>query len=399
MKWFFLSSVVGALAVTSFSGLQIVQAQAPGSASSTKPRTTVQKPVSLSPDSKEKIQAAVANGFQQMTKLAESKPAPSAKADEKQTHLVVLRIPQKALDPLVNRSIDVRGNVDKMVLGAHVVGQSHTTGKVGIKTVGNCEDASLKVTFEGQTTAFNVGYQGPAVVHNHTITNFSCTRKIVFDPEKGFVAEPCQITCDTQLVYDSIDSTRGGLMGRLVRRVANRRAGESHGEALAIAKRDNAKEVQEQFDANLDKQLVQTNRQLRIVSMAKSLFGNEAKLQVGASSEEGCFNLGIAYAGNTNKMPVLPPLSRDDGQLEVWVHPSVFGPTTESFIKTANYLQMGAFLVTDKVDLLKTLVLANERASQMVDVTVSNEWLVFTMGPGMNNKLAASQVSLQKRAP
>ena len=319
-------------------------------------------------------------------KAAADAPVAAASA----THPLIIRIPQSALEPKAIQQVDRRAPIQRKVLGADVVGESHTTGQVTSRTTTDQKNVAFLVTFQGRTTTRTTGYEGPAIIHSHTITDFICTRRISFDPHVGFSGAPCSVAATTTLEYDGFDATRRGLVGAIVRRVAARRAGESHAAALEIAERDNETELSQKFDAALDEHLAKMTERMNMTRLVKSLFGDKVKLQLAASSEPDCINFGLAREGATSEMPKLPPLRKTDGGLEAWVHPSLFGPLAASVVKNVNLLEAGAKRIVDKAVLWKALAVAPEEAEKLWEVSAADDWIVISLGGGHPQHVAAT---------
>ena len=202
---------------------------------------------------------------------------------------LVIRIDRTALAPLEAKSVDYRRGVDRVVLGTHAVGESRTQGAVSVVIVPNSKAASFDLSFRGRVHASTAGTNGPALIYNHTDTDFLCTRRISFDPRQGFVSGVSTINADTRLVYDGFGSTRGGLGRRLISRIAQRRAGNSQEEARQIAARDTAHELQQGFDKQLDARLATMNKNANVAGLVKLLMAEGSSLQVSARFDGGLY--------------------------------------------------------------------------------------------------------------
>lgn len=174
----------------------------------------------------------------------------------------ISRLTRGAFLPRVNHIVRNRFPVNKVMRGTRVTGESVTVGRVTMDVDPNQTDEMVLVfRFDGATTANTVGRNGPAVVHSQAETKFVCLRRVRVDAEKGFIGEPATISSSTTLTITGVDSTRGGLVGRIVRRIAARRAQQEHPIALADTIRDTQRIVCREFEQGLDSRLAEISRQ------------------------------------------------------------------------------------------------------------------------------------------
>ncbi len=292
------------------------------------------------------------------------------------THPIVVRLNQEALRQIVRRDIDHKGDVNKVVLGTTVIGDSHTTGAVFPQPLMDEGRASFLVTFSGNTNTRSVGYSGPAIIYSSTATDFVCTRPVSFEPRTGFVAGSTSVKANTTLKYDGFDATRRGPGKFLVRRVASRRAQQSHEEARATAHRDNVKEITEQFDKSLNEGLAMLNQRMNMARLVQAVLGKDDALQLLATSDENSIYLAITGAGTPIDPKALPKQSLGDSPVEFWVHTNMFLPMSGEALKIPMRIDNQALIAAGKVALLGALVMAEDVTDKTLDVAAVGEWLV-----------------------
>ena len=245
---------------------------------------------------------------------------PSAHSIEQPAYPLVIRIDHSALDPLEAHTLNQDGRVDRVVLGTHAVGESHTQAAISVLMIPDRNDASFDVSFQGRTHVSTVGTNGPALIYSHADTGFVCTRTDIFHPHLGFVVAASTVVADTQLVYDGFGSSRGRLGHRLVARVAERRAGKSHEEARQIAARDTKRELLQAFDKRLNSQLTTMNHSMSVARFVNLFMGEASAMQFSARSSKDCIYIGVGHEGSPARLTVIPPRRTVLAPIEIGVH-------------------------------------------------------------------------------
>jgi hypothetical protein len=312
---------------------------------------------------------------------------------ERPAYGLVIRIDKSALDPLTAKEIHRRGRVDRMVLGSHAVGESFTQGAISTVLISDRDGASFDLKFTGKTRTKTVSANGPALIYSHTDTSFVCTRPISFDPTQGFVAGATSIVADTTLTYDDFGSSRGGLGRRLISRVAEQRAGESHEEARRIAARDNEKELVAEFDKQVNAQLAEMNRKLNIVSYKDLLVGQGPAVQLAARSSSDCIYIGISKQGRSEQLTEIPPRRELVAPVEIWVHSTIVGaPVTKLLTLIEN---KAALPPASQLEFLAALSIPPPESGSLLDLAVCEGWVVL----GLQNNGAENTETVTTGSP
>ncbi len=303
------------------------------------------------------------------TKSAEETPFP-----------MVVRIDKSALLRFTNSEIDRRSPVDKVVLETHAVGESRTRGAIRAELIPDSKEATFDIRFQGNTATKTVGTHEPALIYSSTFTNFDCTRRIDFDPRKGFVVVgETEVTGDTRLVYDGFGATRT-IGKRMITRVAERRAGQSHEQARQIADRDNKREVFESFEREVAQHVREANEGTDLVRYITRFLGDQSTLQIFAKSSADCIHIGIGPDGEKYEpMTSLPPSREKSAPIELWVHTSILSESAAAAMKAASPAAALPLLMQTKI--LEALSLSAPTTAtapdQSIDVAFHDGWLIL----------------------
>src|SRR5206468_2142342 len=115
-----------------------------------------------------------------------------------------------------------------------VTGAARLVGKLRMHPVPSPDKARFNTVFEGAIYCRTIGRKEMVTVHSHSITRFTASKEIVFEPDKGFYARPTAIVAHTQCFTDSINPGRGGLIGRIIERRAAEQIAAERPQVTAI---------------------------------------------------------------------------------------------------------------------------------------------------------------------
>jgi|GEM_PF-2798703 len=312
-------------------------------------------------------------------------PAPSAARPE---FPLVVRIDDKALDPLRAKDVRQQGHVDSIVLGTRAVGTSETRGAMNVNIIPDRDDAAFIIRFHGETRTRTTGSNGPAIIRSRTATEFDCARLVVFEPRIGLVAGKSTSAARTSLVFDGFDTDRR-LGRRLITRIAEQRANEQFEVARAIAQRDNEAEVRQAFDERLDKQLAEINQQLNIARYVNALFGPKSKPHLATRSCQDCILVGIGNEDSPRRLVTFPPEREKSAPIEIWVHNSLFGERLANLTAILGTIEDRILPAAAKLQVLQ-LLLGPQTAEPQFDVGFQQGWVVI----GIQNDLPKTAVAV-----
>jgi hypothetical protein len=307
---------------------------------------------------------------------------PAARTSDPPAYPLVIRIDHTALELLSASDIDEWGCVDRVILGTHTVGSSHTQGSISGLMVPDRNDASFDIIFQGRTHSSTVGTNGPALIWSHTDTDFICTRPITFHARRGFVAAACTIVANTNVVYDSFGSSRGRLGRQLIRRVAKRRACESREQVRQIAACINEDGLLQGFDKILNPQLAAMNQKMNLVRYV-NLFMGEVPVQLAAKSSKDCIHIGIGHVENAARLTTIPPDRKAVAPIEIWVHRTILG---EPVAKLVQLVENTVLQQTLRSQILAALAINEAETAGIRDIAIYDDWFVL----GLQNETAVS---------
>jgi hypothetical protein len=159
----------------------------------------------------------------------------------------------------INQPVDEKAPVRDVILGADIFGTGHTVGQVAGELVPSEDRAELLMVLNGTARSQTVGYKGPARVYNSGTTQLVGRKRILFD-RHGFRAIPAASEATTRTTLTGVGSKRGG---RLVQRIACRRAHKQKCEAEWIAARHAERDLNKRLNRDADTRLGRANEDYR----------------------------------------------------------------------------------------------------------------------------------------
>lgn len=188
---------------------------------------------------------------------------------------IVVQLSEGLFAPLIERPIDELHPVDEEILGVRAVGQARVVGQPVVEMVDDPQRASFQVTITGTVATQTVGRKGPVEMHSSSTTEFTATKRVSFQPGRGFVGEPAAIEAKTSTQTDRIEPDRRGILGRAIARRAWRRVGESRAEVNQIVQARADVKIRQAFDRLLEARLARLNRRVDQRYLIAALLGGD----------------------------------------------------------------------------------------------------------------------------
>jgi hypothetical protein len=242
---------------------------------------------------------------------------PLEEVAEKLSGVMILRVSEKYLEELFARDIDKQSPVSRVVFGTRARGMAHTVGRADVDTKPDSDDAAFNVKISGTTTARTVGTNGPAIIHSRSVTTWSARKIVRFDGDE-FTTTPATITSTTQIYPQGATSTLPGLRGRIVSRVATRKAREYNSSAERIANRDTERRVLADVDRVIDGQISKLNERIESRPMMALLLPKIVGSTVKFSTSSKCINISFGAGDDSTLAKICPVENLEPRDTELW---------------------------------------------------------------------------------
>lgn len=161
----------------------------------------------------------------------------------------------------LGRQIDDVAPVTDYILGTSISGTGHTVGR----TLPRLIPAARQAVIENQLSAIahtkTVGYNGPAIIYATGQTELDGRIRLIVDGA-SVRAAPSTACATTHTCITGIDSSKCGIMGNIVVKVASRRAEKQKSEAERIAARHAEDRLRGRMDSQVKGELARAERDL-----------------------------------------------------------------------------------------------------------------------------------------
>jgi hypothetical protein len=238
--------------------------------------------------------------------------------------VMILRVSERYLEELFARDIDKRSPVTRVVLGTHARGTAHTLGRADVDTKPDSDDAAFSVQIFGTTAARTVGRNGPAIIYSYSVTRWTASKIVRFDGDE-FTSTPATITSDTQICPMGANSILPGLRGRIVSRIASRRAVEYNSEAECITNRDTERRVLADVDRVIDGKIAKLNNRLESRPLMALLLPRIVGTSVKFSTSSKCINISFGAGDDSTMAKVCPVNNLEPSDTELWFQTALVG--------------------------------------------------------------------------
>ena len=236
--------------------------------------------------------------------------------------LIVLRISKDALVSTLEQEIDETTAVDEILLGTRVTGTARTNGQPQVDLLDDPDRVSLLVTLRGTTASRTKGQTEPPVIHSRSETAFIATKRVVFVPGKGFFTEPAKVTAQTKTFTERVETARGGIVGRIVARVAENEVENYRDQINDLARQKAERRIAHEFDKILQARL---NRMNGTVDLRTSIVGRDVKPAWCCCSTSQGVLVALGPADRPITWTAVPRPGKDVGPIQLLVHRSLVG--------------------------------------------------------------------------
>lgn len=250
--------------------------------------------------------------------------------EKKPEHPIVMRISSEVLNNFVDsKEIERQVGVQDNILGTSVFGTARVHGTPSIKLESSPDKAKFWITLNGTVNSTTTGYNGPAIIYSRSFTNFLATRLVTFEPGKGFTGAPAQVAASTRTIIDGFGSTRGGLIGRIVRRRASRIEAGQHDMVQEIVRQRIAGRLRNSFHQQSDQRLAKMNEAVELRKTAQAggvpVLGRDVNWFCSTTPQYLQFATQVGTGAPLN-LPLYSPDNPQSAPIEIWVHDSLLGP-------------------------------------------------------------------------
>ena len=307
-----------------------------------------------------------------------------------------MRLDSEVLVPTIERPIEEVQAVDEVILGVRMIGNAHVTGQPKVKVADDPNDAAFSVTVTGTIHSRTTGRKGPVRIYSRSTTQFTATKRVAFQPGRGFVGEAAEIAARTSSQPERIAPNRGGILGRAIERRAWVRAAQSREQVSQIVQAKAEVKIREAFDRLLEERLAWVNRLAEQRYLVAAVLGGP---RYDCWTSFGWLNIAISSADDSS---TVSPQEREMtlGQyttlgppIQVWVHERVLGERLAELLRRMDLARqvLGSLMVAKTASAASAVALLSHPSSERsYDFATIGDWFVVHAGEWNRGRLAAA---------
>ena len=178
--------------------------------------------------------------------------------------LIHVRVSREFLDDYVQRTVQRRRPVRDNILGTRIFGESNTAGEMDLVLRPSPDKLLGEIAFVGTVDSRTVGYNGPAILHSSSKAAFRAGKQVTISGS-GLHVAPATASVSTSTQTNHIETTLPRLRGRIARRIAWRRVGNSRSQAEAISSQHTAAIIRNDLDKRIDQAVAKMQQEFRVM--------------------------------------------------------------------------------------------------------------------------------------
>lgn len=234
-----------------------------------------------------------------------------------------IRVSEDLTRVLMQQQVDRSTPIADCVLGTSITGTGTLHGKLDIEFLPSLKNAVIQTAFSGTIHTDTFGVNGPAQIVAVGQTQIRAGSKLMLDAN-GMQATPTTSKANVNTTITGICSTLPRLRGRIVRRVARKRAAQSKGQAEAIAGQHAEEKFNTEMDQNVREQVATANGAIQSKMRAPLERLNLYPQQLDFRTSPDELTVAALEAGPTQlgAQQAPPPLKSTDAGISLRVHQS-----------------------------------------------------------------------------
>jgi len=320
-------------------------------------------------------------------------------ADDPPPRRILVRLDSDLLVPLIERPIEEVQVVDEMILGVRMIGKAQVTGRPKVTLADDPKDAAFSVTITGTINSRTTGRNGPVQIYSRSTTLFVATKRVAYQPGRGFVGEAAEIVAQTSSQPERIAPNRGGILGRAIERRAWVRASQSREQVNQIVQSKAEEKLRQAFDGLLEARLARLNHLAEQRYLVAAVLGVP---RYDCWTIGGWLNIAVSSADDSSSdspkaldmtLNRYATLGQDGPPIQIWVHERVLGEPLAVLLRRVDLARqlLGQLIVASQAAVAPEVALLSQPSPQgSYDFATIGDWFVVYAGAWNRARLATA---------
>lgn len=293
---------------------------------------------------------------------------------------VVMFVSEELFDDLTADSLELNLTIDQTQEGARFTGEGNAIARTTIDLLATPDATAFEVQISADAETNLHIDAGPASANAQTLSQVTATRRLMFDGVK-FTPGEIDVDGESQTRILQVCSRRGGLVGRIVRRVAGRQLSEKRPRINSAVNDYVADFTREEISTKTNQLIVELNQTTPLEETIMAAFPETKDWIYYVTKTDDYIRADAGPRGA--RLAELPAeeMESDEVPIEVWIH-----------LRPAEKVMASLLLKWNRAhDLLKQFLPEEEAALLADDVSYDmlQSWLRIRVGaPAVERALA-----------
>lgn len=295
--------------------------------------------------------------------------------------LLVLRVSEAFIRSELEREVYRCAPVDRTIEGTRSRGTAVTTAQVTVKLRPQNEGIAFDMVGQGIVNMNTVGRNGPVILHSNLQTPFSARVPIQFDGTH-FKRKDLALQTNSRLRILSVQSDQPGLRGRLVTKVARRRAAERLARAQAISGLRTEQALRRSINESVDKSIQKLNERLQTRRLLSLLLRTTKGRWLRYSSSTDALCVAWYPLMNSEDIPRCPLQLGGNAAVQLWIHDQwATALGIDELPKITEDFESWARVVFPNISVMENVPLPSALPLPPIQMERVEDWLVVKIEP------------------
>ncbi|MGC3972167.1 MAG: hypothetical protein QM775_33950 [Pirellulales bacterium] len=249
----------------------------------------------------------------------------------------------------LSRPVDQTEPVVDCILGTYITGTGRTIGEVNVDVVPNEQQAELVTHLAGTNYSRTVGHNRSALIYSQGQTTLN-GQTTLYVNEDGLAGGPINTSARVSNRITGFGSTRGGILGNIVKKVAAKKAPQQKAQAERIAAAHARTRLARSMQKEIVAQIADANAQLESRLRAPLLrFGQYPARMYYASTDDALTIRAVQTTAGRLAAPSAAPGVAAGAPISVRVHQTLVTNSTQGMLAGRKFDQQRIQLLAESI--------------------------------------------------
>ncbi|MCE9604371.1 MAG: hypothetical protein K8U03_05635 [Planctomycetia bacterium] len=262
---------------------------------------------------------------------------------------LLIEVSEAFLVDSIGQPIDETEPVRDCILGTSISGTGRTVGSLGVDLVENPKQAQFTTILDAVNSSRTVGSNRSALIYSNGTTQLHGDTTLFLD-ERGLLSGPIHVDARVNSRITGIGSTKRGIIGKLVIKIAGKKAPEQQGQAQAIASQHARQRLLNRMRTQVAQLTADANAELdKRLRKPLERFGQYPERLEYSSTNEALLIRALETAPGRLGAPTAPPQPAVGSLVSLRLHQSVVSNSAQGALAGRKFDQQRMQLLAEGI--------------------------------------------------